>query len=303
MSKKYYGVIPPVVTPIGDEEKVDERALRKMIRHSIDVGMHGIFVAGSNGECMGLTQQERDKAISIAIDECGDQVPLLAGTMDTSTKRVIDNMKRLEQLGGRAAVVTPEFYARYAAPSETIRHFEQISKNTNLDIFIYNIPLYTHCNMKADTVFEIARFDHIVGYKDSGGSMAETIKCLHHFKGTDFSLMQGITQLAGVSMLLGADGFVPSIGPLFPKACLKVYEYGKNGDIENTMRWDKILADCQAVCAMGKNGTCATKYATSLLGITDPATTLPQEPLTEAEKGRIEKRTKELFAVLESTID
>ena len=55
MKQKIYGVIPPISTPIDEHEHVDEKALRKLIDHCIDKGLHGIFVCGTNGECLGLS--------------------------------------------------------------------------------------------------------------------------------------------------------------------------------------------------------------------------------------------------------
>ena len=162
MAKKYYGIIPPISTPIDEQENVEEGALRQLVNYTIDTGMHGIFVGGSNGECMGLTQAERDRAIKIVLDENAGRLPVLAGVMDTSTRRVIENCKRLEDMGGTTAVVTPIFYSRYASSSETIRHFEEISKNTNVDILIYNIPSYTYNSLKAETIFELAKIDRVI---------------------------------------------------------------------------------------------------------------------------------------------
>ena len=53
---RYVGVVPPIVTPVDEFERVDEAALRGIVRRCKDVGLHGVFVAGSNGECMALTQ-------------------------------------------------------------------------------------------------------------------------------------------------------------------------------------------------------------------------------------------------------
>lgn len=300
MAKKYYGIVPPISTPIDEHENVDEVALKRLVNQTIDNGMHGIFVGGSNGECMGLTQAERDHAIKVVLDETKDRVPVLAGVMDTSTRRVIENCKRLEDMGGKAAVVTPIFYSRTTHPSETIRHFEEISKNTNLDILIYNIPSYTYNTLKAETIFELAKIDRVVGYKDSSNQMVDTIKCLNHFKGTDFCMLQGMVQLSAISILLGADGMVPSIATAFPKVCLNVYNAAKAGDIETMMYWDSIMTECMKVCAMSANGTSSTKCAMSATGLFEERMTMPLEPVTAEEKERILKKTKELMVYIDT---
>ena len=288
MKQKLFGVVPPIITPVDEYERVDEKGLRLLIDHCIDHGIHGIFVCGSNGECMALTQAERDRAIRIALDECAGRVPVIAGVMDSSTKRVIENVKRFEDMGGQTAVVTPVFYARHATQDETVRHFEDISAATEADLIIYNIPMFTGQNLTADTVIRISRIDKVTGVKDTSGSLPAFIKLLNHFKGTDFQVLQGSTNLAVPSMLMGADGYVPSLAPLFPKAHIMVYEYGKARDIDNAMKWGAILDEICKIYPMAKSQTASTKYAMSTLGFTDKRVIRPSEPITAEEMARID---------------
>ena len=288
MKQKLFGVVPPIITPVDEYERVDEKGLRLLIDHCIDHGIHGIFVCGSNGECMALTQAERDRAIRIALDECAGRVPVIAGVMDSSTKRVIENVKRFEDMGGQTAVVTPVFYARHATQDETVRHFEDISAATEADLMIYNIPMFTGQNLTADTVIRISQIDRVTGVKDTSGSLPAFIRLLNHFKGTDFRVLQGSTSLAVPSMLMGADGYVPSLAPLFPKAHIMVYEYGKARDIDNAMKWGAILDEICKIYPMAKSQTASTKYAMSTLGFTDKRVIRPSEPITAEEMARID---------------
>ena len=294
MSKEIIGVIPPIITPIDEHEKVDEKGLRLLIDHCIEHGIHGIFVCGSNGECMSLTQEQRDRAIKIALDECAGRVPVIAGCMDSSTQRVIENIKRLEDMGGRTAVVTPVFYARHATQEETVRHFEEISKQTSADLMIYNIPPFTGQNLTADTIIKISQIDKVIGVKDTSGNFPAFIKLLNHFRGTDFLVHQGSTNLAVPSMLMGADGYIPSLAPLFPKAHLKLYEYGKAGDIENAIKWGAIVYEICKLYPMAKSQTASTKYAMSKLGFVDKRVCQPTEPITADEMKRIDAHIEKL---------
>lgn len=294
MEKKYFGVVPPIITPVDARENVDEEGFRKLLDHCIDGGLHGIFVAGSNGECMALTQKERDNAIRIAVDQCRDRVPVMCGVMDTSTRRVIDNIKRMEELGGSCAVITSIFYARHTSQSETIRHFEQISKETDCDLVIYNIPMFTGLNITADTVKEISKIDKVVGYKDSSGNFVEFQKLLPYFAGTDFCLLQGNTALSVSSMLMGADGFVPSIAPLFPELFVAAYEAGRARDIDKAMKLDELLRETSSILGLTKNATAANKFALSTLGFTDKRVIAPQDTIKPEEEQKIIARIAEI---------
>ena len=288
MKQRVFGVVPPIITPVDEYERVDEKGLRLLIDHCIDHGIQGIFVCGSNGECMALTQAERDRAIRIALDECAGRVPLIAGVMDSSTQRVIDNVKRFEDMGGQTAVVTPVFYARHATQDETVRHFEEISAHTEADLMIYNIPMFTGQNLTADTIIKIAGIDKVVGVKDTSGSMPSFIRLLNYFRDRDFLVLQGSTNLAVPSMLMGADGYVPSLAPLFPKAHLMVYEYGKARDIDNAMKWGAIVDEICRIYPMARSQTASTKYAMSKLGFVDKRVIRPSEPITAEEMARID---------------
>lgn len=287
--KTIHGVIPPIITPIDQCERVDEGAFRKLLRHCVDSGIHGIFVAGSNGECLALTQAERNRAIAIALDEVGSQVPVICGVMDSSTQRVIDNIKALEQMGGKYAVVTPVFYARHATQYETVRHFEEISRNTDAQLIIYNIPPFTGQTLTPDTIFQISQVDKVCGLKDSSGNMGSFMKCLKYFRDRqDFFLMQGVTALSAASILLGADGYVPSLAPAFPLPFVKLYEAASVGDIARTTLWNDVVMEVDKIYPMAKNQTASTKYAIAHLGLTDKRVCRPSEPAVPEEEARID---------------
>ena len=294
MDKKYFGVIPPIVTPVDAYERVDEAGFRRLLRYCIEVGMHGIFVAGTNGESLALTPAQRDRAIAIALDECGGEIPVLCGVMDSGTGRVIENIKRLEQMGGTAAVVTPVFYSKHSADGEFLRHFEAVSRNTSCDLFVYNIPPYTGSCLKPADIYRIAELDHVVGYKDSGGNFAEFSKCLQHFAGTDFVLLQGSSVLGGASMLAGADGMIPSLAPVFPEIYLGVYEAGRAGDREKLEHYNRLLYRAQELLGMSKSALAANKYALSLLGFTSQRVLEPTEPVSTQEGEAMRKKAIQL---------
>lgn len=279
MKQKFFGVVPPIPTPIDDHERVDEKAMRKLVDHCIEKGVHGLFVCGTNGECMSLTQAERNRAIKIVLDQAQGRVPVMAGCMDTSTKRVIENIKEFEQMGGQSAVVTAEFYAKHSTPRETIRHFEEIAKATEADLFLYNIPSFVGTSFSADTVFQIAEIDHVVGYKDSSGTFGEFLRCLEHFAGTDFMLFQGVSQLAGASVLMGAAGYIPNIAPAVPEICVKVYEYAKKRDFEKLAVYSQLLTEAQRALLQATYAMAGCKaVCAEVLGF-DPRMCQPSEPV------------------------
>jgi 4-hydroxy-tetrahydrodipicolinate synthase len=292
---KVKGIIPPIVTPLNEREEVDEGSFRKLLNHCYDVGIHGIFVAGTNGECMALTQEQRNRAIKIALDEVGSKMPVMAGVMDSSTKRVIENVKMLEQMGGEIAVVTPAFYWKSPSDAEIIRHFEEVARNTNISVFAYNIPPFTGSNISNKAIFEIAKIDNVIGYKDSAANMIQFQQCIYHFKDTDFKLFMGNVDLVAMSLLMGAVGFVPTLAPIFHELYVKLYNAAISGDMEKTLTINKVFVKSCKLGTMAKSSIAANKYAISLLGLCDERVAAPMEQVTAQERAAISAFVEEIL--------
>lgn len=301
MKKKYFGIIPPIITPVDEKENVDEQGFRGLLDYCVDNGLHGIFVAGTNGETMALTQAERNRAIKIALDQVNGRVPVIAGVMDSSTRRVIENIKALEDMGGTCAAVTSIFYARHTSQDETVRHFEKILKETNVDLIIYNIQPFTGLNLSAATVQKIAALDdRVVGYKDSSGSFGEFVQVLSRYKDTPFSVMQGITPQALSAVLLGADGFVPALAPCFPEMFVSAYEAARDKNVELTWKYNELIRESSKILGMSKNATAAAKYAISLRGFSDKRVIWPQDFTLPEDEAKIKDKVAEVDAMYEA---
>ena len=53
--KPLSGIIPPLVTPLKDNETLDVESLERLIEHLIAGGVHGLFVLGTTGEEQSLS--------------------------------------------------------------------------------------------------------------------------------------------------------------------------------------------------------------------------------------------------------
>ena len=80
------GVIVPIITPVDEEEKIDEAALRDQVDYIIDGGMHGVLAFGSNGEFYQLEEDEMERGLSIMIDQAAGRVPVYFGIGAINTK-------------------------------------------------------------------------------------------------------------------------------------------------------------------------------------------------------------------------
>src|ERR1035437_7320886 len=84
------GIVPPLVTPLLDNDTLDLEGLEKLIEHVIAGGVSGLFILGTTGEAQSLSYELRTEMIKQATRLLKNRLPLLVGISDTSLKTSIN---------------------------------------------------------------------------------------------------------------------------------------------------------------------------------------------------------------------
>ena len=111
------GIIPAVITPLTNDGKFNEKAMRKLLNYLIDGGVHGLFVVGTTGEFYGLTPEEKRDIFRITMDETKGRVPVYAGTNGITTRETVmltQNSRRMQ--GGCSFRFNPYVCCPYSGP-------------------------------------------------------------------------------------------------------------------------------------------------------------------------------------------
>ena len=82
------GVIVPILTPIDDNELIDETKMREQVDFVINGGVSGIMAFGSNGEFYVIEEEEMERGLKIMVDQAAGRVPVYFGIGAISTKNV-----------------------------------------------------------------------------------------------------------------------------------------------------------------------------------------------------------------------
>lgn len=73
------GVVVPILTPIDEDEKIDEKKLRKQVDYVIEGGVLGILAFGSNGEFYMVEEDEMERGLQIIIDQTAGRLQSRTG--------------------------------------------------------------------------------------------------------------------------------------------------------------------------------------------------------------------------------
>ena len=293
-NRELHGVIVPVITPIDEKENVDESAFRGILRRLIDAGAHCIFVGGSAGEGPLLVDAQWRRMVEIAFDEVGGELPLLAGTIDTSARRVCDKVTILKRIGYRYFVLTPTYYVANKAPSEHLRLFGQAKEAAGkMEMVAYNIPQCTGSILAVDMVCEMAKRGWVRYCKESSGDLKYLKSLIRKGKSVGLNVLAGDELIMGQGLLAGAKGIVPVCANYDPQRYIRLYEAGSRGDRKAVAEQMPALLQIREVCLLsGASWLAGMKYAMSVLGYGSGKCVSPLESAETKRKARIDALIK-----------
>ena len=163
------GIIPPILTPMNDDESINVAELRNQVDRMIEGGVHALFPFGTNGEGYILNAKEKQLVLETVIEQCNGRVPVYAGTGCISTKETIEQSKMAQAAGADVlSIITPSFAA--ASQDELYAHYKAVAEAVDMPIVLYNIPARTGNALAPATVARLAQIENIVGAKDSSGN-------------------------------------------------------------------------------------------------------------------------------------
>lgn len=282
---QFKGIIPPIVTPLDENEKVDEKALRSVVKSLIQAGVYGIFVLGSTGEFAHLSDDEKKRASETVLDEVNGKVKVLIGVTEAGTKRSIFWAKEAQRLGADGVVAAPPFYYPFNE-AEIENHFRALACECELPILLYHIPSTTKARFSAELVERLSELPNIVGIKDSTGDLTFLFNLIDKMRGRDFVVFQGHDALLAPTLLYGGHGGINSLSNLVPNWFVSLYEAAQKGDAKTANEWqhkiNKLLGQLEALPFLP-----ALKAALNLKGLISPFVSAPFATLTESQREKL----------------
>lgn len=230
------GVIVPILTPIDDEERIDEARLRKQVDFVISGGVHGILAFGSNGEFYMVSEDEMARGLQIMIDQAEGRVPVYfgIGAIRTSTCIRLAKMAAAHGVCG-ISILQPMFLK--PTPEELFLHFKEIAAAVpDTPVLLYNNPGRVGYTLTADLVDRLAHeVDNIVGIKDTSGDMTLTEEFIRRTRDVGFRVFGGKDTMLYAALCHGAYGGVCTCGNFVPELISSIYNLYVSGDREGAL--------------------------------------------------------------------
>lgn len=213
--QQFTGCYVATLTPFSSDDKVDAGIAREHARWLVENGVEGLCPAGTTGEFLFLSDEEKRTAITAVVAGVGGRVPVLAGVWAARIEAARDLARHAEDSGAQGVFMPTPIY--YPADDEAIyQWYAQVQKATNLPVFAYNIPQYAANTISVACLKRLFADGIIAGVKDSMGQTERMTELVSNF-GAERIVFAASDGFAAEGRKIGADGFISAIGNATPR--------------------------------------------------------------------------------------
>ena len=132
------GVIPILVTPFDDKNRIDQDSLQNLIDFNINSGVHGIGVANGS-EIFKLNESEREHLTKIVIKHVAGRVPVIINTGAHGTNLAIQYSNLAQEQGADGLMIIPPHFMP-VGPKQIVEYYQAIDSHVSIPIFLQDIP-------------------------------------------------------------------------------------------------------------------------------------------------------------------
>lgn len=286
----FKGSMVPLITPFKKNGKVDEAALRGLIKWHIKEGTDVIVPCGTTGESATLDYKEHTRVIEVSVQAAAGQVPVLAGTGANSTDEAIMLTKRARNVGADGALLVAPYYNK-PTQEGIYQHYKAIAQAVpKMPIILYNVPGRTAVNVLPSTVARLSKIQNIIGIKEATGDMKQVSQVIS-LCGKNFSVYSGDDFTTFALYALGGKGTISVTANVMPGALAAMWDAWEFGDTETAKKLHYATDPLNYAMFLETNPI-PVKTALAMMGKVQEVFRLPLSKMSSDNKKKLRKTLK-----------
>jgi 4-hydroxy-tetrahydrodipicolinate synthase len=271
------GVLTAMVTPFAEDGSVDEAAARRLARHLVENGSHGVVVAGTTGESPTLSDDEDVALLRAIADEVGEDATVICGTGTNDTRHSEQLTAAAVEAGADAVLVVTPYYNK-PNPAGIMAHYEAVAAAAGeAPVIVYNIPSRVVVNIPPALLAELGRIENVVAVKQANNDEIDKVEGLEVLAGNDDVFLRCL-ETGGAGGILVASQVVGN-------EMRQIFDAMRAGDGDRARALDRGIRPIFEALAVTTNPI-PVKAAAEMLGLVPSARM--RLPMVEADE---EQRT------------
>lgn len=283
MKKKiiFKGAATALVTPFDALGRIDFTAFGELIERQISEGIDALVICGTTGESATLTDTERRRCISFAVEKAGGRVPIIAGTGSNNAEyaKELSCFASSEGVDG-ILVVTP--YYNKATDGGMEKYYLSIAESATSPIIIYNVPSRTGCQVTMPVYRKLAEHENIAAVKEASGDVSLSAAILAELSDS-LSVYSGNDDLTLPILSLGGAGVISVLSNIMPMEMHELCKTFFDGNLSAAKDIQLGLYDIMRAMFYEVNPI-PIKTACGEMGLCAPSMRLPMCEMNEKNK-------------------
>src|SRR6478736_1566992 len=276
--------------PFENNGDLDEKGQEALFRHLKDVGIPGVFVAGTTGEFTALDDEERAAVLRAALTVFGaDAVYAHVGA--AAARQAERLTAQAVALGARKLAAITPFYlpAGPAALMDYYRRLDAVAGGAR--IYVYLFAARTGVTVTPGQLAELATIPAVAGAKISGELRAVVLQYVDAVP-DGFEVYSGNDVEFGDFVRAGGTGAVSGVSSVFPQPFLELADaLNRSDDQAASAAQDRVK---QAVDAVDGADIALLKAGLSLQGLPAGPTRVALDQPTPAQLETLRTAVRDL---------
>lgn len=293
MTAALAGVHCALVTPLDAAASIDQAGLERLIGRVVDGGVAGICPAGSTGEGMRLSAEQRITLVRRVRALVPAGLTVIPSPSSAHPPGTAEEIRAFEAEGADAVLVPPPASYRLAA-DDVFRFYATLADRSPLPIVMYHIPDLMGVGVPAGVAARLATHPGIIGLKDSSRQFEYSEEVLYATRGADFSLLTGSDTMLMATMLHGGAGAIAASANLVPELGCALQRAAAGGDWAEAARMQERLFHVVTAVRHAGGAAPGWKAALALAGVCSAAPAPPAGAVSGPALDRLRARLADL---------
>jgi dihydrodipicolinate synthase/N-acetylneuraminate lyase len=250
------GVAPALATPLlADGLTVHTAVVSQLINFLLDAGVSGLFVGGTTGEGVLLSETERMRLHETAVSSTNGRAPVILHIGTNQLTSTLALCQHADAIGADAvAVVTPFFYKMH--DDSLADYYQTIAAAfPDLPLLLYDIPQLAVNGISPALFSRLgAEIPSLAGIKSSRPD-AQIVRQLIDAAPPQVMVLAGNEAVALGLLALGADGLISGLSTAVPEPYVALTQAFSRGDLAEAQnqqrRINQLLAQLPAGARIG----------------------------------------------------
>jgi 4-hydroxy-tetrahydrodipicolinate synthase len=264
-----------MATPFADDGSLDIEAARRLARHLIEHGSHGLVVAGSTGESSTLDDSEKLELLRAVLEEVGSEATVIAGTGSNDTRHTVELTQAAAEAGAHAALVVTPYYNK-PNWAGLLAHYREVNR-VGIPIVLYNIPSRSVINIEPDSLAELGQLSNVVAVKQANDDELGPIEGLPVLAGND-SVFRRVLEFGGAGGILVASHIVGD-------QMREMWDAAQSGEMDRVAEIDESLSEVYE--ALSLTNPVPLKAGLEMLGLAPETMRLPMVPADDDQRATV----------------